>query len=351
MPSRSKRGIEPAAGDGTRRAVPHGGDLADLAARFPDAPRPWIDLSTGINPWPYPVGELPAEVWTRLPQKRAETDAAGALGEYLGLEDELSVALAPGSQAAIQQLPFLIPPRTVDVVAPTYGEHAPAWRRAGHAVTRIDRAALPEAEGKVVVLTQPNNPDGAALPAENLRQLALRCRERGGLLIVDEAFADVHPEVSLTRQAPASGAVVLRSFGKFFGLAGLRAGAMIAGPELAGALRDRLGPWAVSGPALAVMARACRDFEWIRATRRRLDAAAGDLDRRLAGAGLAVVGGTSLFRLVETRRAGAVCEALGSHGIAVRAFADNPRWLRFGLPGTAEASDRLDAALATVARE
>ena len=328
------------------RTVPHGGEPAGLLTRAPDAPRPLIDLSTGINPWPYPVGEVAPEVWQRLPRQADTTAARAALGAYLGLTDpDAHLALVPGSESAIQRLPEVIAPTRVAVLAPSYASHAAAWAAAGHAVTGLSAAALGNSDAPVIVLANPNNPDGTAFAAADLRTLAERLAARGGLLVVDEAFADLTPAQSLAAEAPNLGAVVLRSFGKFFGLAGLRAGAVAGPPALLRRLEARMGAWPVSGPALAVLARAYRDTTWIAATRARLADAAAALDADLGAAGLAVRGGTDLFRLVESAAAPAVQAALERHGIAARAFETHPTWLRLGLPADTAARRRLQSAL------
>ncbi len=181
--------------------------------------------------------------------------------------------------------------------------------------------------------------------APTLRTWARACLARGGRLVVDEAFADLQPDHSLAAEAPELGAVVLRSFGKTYGLPGLRAGAVVAPPDLAQRLRAHLGAWAVSGPALAIVARAYRDPAWLAETRAHCEAAAADLDADLAAAGLRVLGGTALFRLAGARDAAAIQDALGRHGIAVRGFPEHPTWLRFGLPLDTTARARLQTAL------
>ncbi|MBF0305846.1 MAG: aminotransferase class I/II-fold pyridoxal phosphate-dependent enzyme [Alphaproteobacteria bacterium] len=197
---------------------------------------------------------------------------------------------------------------------------------------------LPFASGAAVLFAR----EEAFSPSEIA--LAEALARRGGLLVVDEAFADVAPEVSVAGRV-GPGMVVLRSFGKFFGLAGLRLGFAIAPPPLALALRDMMGPWAVAGPAIAIGTRALADRKWMAVTRNRLAREALALDGLLGAAGMTVLGGTPLFRLVSAGRAWALYEYLGERGILVRPFAVSPRWLRFGLPPGAEGRDRLKRAL------
>jgi len=318
-------------------SVAHGGDLGNVRHRFPDAPLPWIDLSTGINPVPYPVPPLSPESWTRLPSLEDLRALIEAAATRYGVSDPEMIVAAPGTQALIQLLPRLVPRSRVAIVGPTYEEHEVSWRRQGHEVTIVD--GLPAA-ADVTVLVNPNNPTGRLVPASDLEAVT-------GLLIVDEAFIDFHP-----RSASLAGkkAVVLRSFGKTYGLAGLRLGFAIADCTLAGRLREELGPWAVPGPAIEIGRQALSDDAWLRATAVRLEADGKRLDGLLTRAGFTILGGTSLFRLVRHPEALRFVEALVRGGIHVRSFAREPSWLRFGLPGSNGDFDRLARALGSQAR-
>ncbi|HYF87338.1 threonine-phosphate decarboxylase CobD [Azospirillum sp.] len=324
----------------------HGGDLDGARAAFPSAPEPWVDLSTGINPWAYPLPPVPPQAWTRLPGRAEEEALRVAAAACYGAPSAELVAAASGSQALIQLLPRLLPPGLVAVMEPTYAEHARCWTLAGHEVRGVDGVdGVGTSAADVLVVVNPNNPDGRLLPPERLLELAQAQAARGGWLVVDEAFADMEPEQSVARFAGRPGLVVLRSFGKFFGLAGLRLGIALAPAGLAAALRDAVGPWAVSGPGLSIATAALGDGDWIAGTRGMLDDAMARLRRLLSGAGLTVVGGTALFCLVEDRRAPGLYRALGEAGILVRRFERRPDWLRFGLPGPEEAWQRLSVAL------
>ncbi len=321
------------------KGIIHGGDLDGARAAFAGAPEPWVDLSTGINPWPYPLPAIPADAWARLPARSAEAALREAAAACYGAPGEETVAAASGSQALIQLLPRLRAPGTVAVLRPTYAEHAAGWAGAGHRVAEV--ASLDGVAADVIVIVNPNNPDGRIVPRSDLLALADRQAAGGGWLVVDEAFADVTPEASVADEAGRPGLVVLRSFGKFFGLAGLRLGILLAEPELAGTVRAAVGPWAVSGPGLVVATAALSDSAWIAATRTRLQAEADRLDARLTGAGLKVVGGTSLFRLICEIDATRLYNALGHAGILVRRFDYRPDWLRLGLPVDENAANRM----------
>ena len=332
---------------GTKGQVLHGGDLDGARAAFPGAPEPWIDLSTGINPWPYPLPAVPDSAWTRLPGRGEEQELRAAAAAYYGAPSAAHAAAAPGSQALIQMLPRLRPLGRVSVLAPTYAEHARAWAAAGHAVRTVGR--VEDLDGHVAVIVNPNNPDGRVVGRADLFALAERFSARGGWLVVDEAFADVAPEASVADAVGRPGLVLLRSFGKFFGLAGVRLGVALAAEPLAAEIRDAFGPWAVPGPTQTIATRAFRDVAWIAAMRRRLSAEAAGLDRALAGLGITVIGGTPLYRLARHAHATRIVTALGRAGVLVRRFEDHPEWLRFGLPPDEAAQRRFVCAVQGVA--
>jgi cobalamin biosynthetic protein CobC len=329
--------------EGRSETVEHGGDLAAVRLRFPTAPEPWIDLSTGINPHAYPLPSIDEEVWRRLPQASDEQAVLWAAAQRYGCEADRIVA-APGSQALIQVLPRLLEPADVVVLGPTYGEHAVAWARCGHRV--VERRALSDVgEARVVVVVNPNNPTGRVVAADELRALAAVLAQRRGLLVVDEAFADfAEPGVSIAAQLPPA-TVVLRSFGKAYGIAGARLGFAVADAILCARLRGELGPWAVSGPALAIGAAALADTRWLAAMRVRLAEDRRRLDALLHASGLTVEGGTHLFCLARHAHAWSIADKLGRSGIHVRRFAAEPTWLRFGLPGAESEWQRLADAL------
>jgi cobalamin biosynthesis protein CobC len=322
----------------------HGGDLTFARSMFPDAPEPLIDLSTGINPISYPLPFLPPDLFARLPEPLALESLCQTAGRAYAAASTARVVAAPGAQMLLPLVATLVPAGQAAVLGPTYSEHARAAALAGHAVSETsDIARLADADLAIVV--NPNNPDGRIVPARALHLLADTLAARGGLLVVDEAFMDVGPaDASLVARA-GEGLVVLRSFGKFFGLAGLRLGFAIAAPKHAARLQAQLGPWPVAGPAIAIASVALADTVWIETTRRALASAAQRLDKLLAEAGLDIVGGTALYRLVRTNRAGFVFEHLGHAGIVVRRFTRASTWLRFGLPGPESAWQRLAVAL------
>jgi cobalamin biosynthetic protein CobC len=324
--------------------VAHGGDIEAARRLFPDAPQPFLDLSTGINPLPYPLPPLRPELFAALPSAGALAQLLANAAQAYGAASTAHVVAAPGTQILLAQVAALVRPGHAAVLAPTYAEHARAAALAGHRVMEVaDIAGLSNADLAVVV--NPNNPDGRIAPREALLACA-RALPAGALLVVDEAFMDVAPPgTSLAGDVGSGNIVVLRSFGKFFGLAGLRLGFALAHPATAARLSAALGPWAVGGAAIAIGTAALADRAWAAATRAQLAQAALRLDAILAGAGLAIVGGTPLFRLARTPAGGELFTHLGRGGILVRRFAEEPTWLRFGLPAREPGWERLAAAI------
>jgi cobalamin biosynthetic protein CobC len=323
----------------------HGGDLGAARKLFPHAPEPFIDLSTGINPNPYPLPELGPELYTRLPQPGDLARLAEIAAEAYGAPSPAHIVAAPGSQTLAALTGFLLAPGRAAVLAPTYAEHGRVVGLAGHNVTEVAEIGQ-LADARIAVVVNPNNPDGRTISKDVLLALADRLRRRGGLLLVDEAFMDVGPEgASVAGHVDSGNIVVLRSFGKFYGLPGLRLGFAITAPSIAARIRPALGPWPVSGAALAAGAKALADQEWKRRTRAALTQSALRLDTYLARAGLEIIGGTSLFRLARSKEAEKLFQSLAESGILVRRFAEYPAWLRFGLPGSDSAWQRLLAVL------
>jgi cobalamin biosynthetic protein CobC len=323
----------------------HGGSLARASALFPGAPKPWIDLSTGINPHSYPLFDLPQTAFTRLPEPARIAQLAAVAARTYGAPSAANVAPAPGTQILLPLVAKLVRPGRAMILSPTYAEHARAAAWAGHNIVETGR--FDDLFGAdVAIVVNPNNPDGRIVPRPALLDLATALARKGGLLVADEAFMEVGPrEESLAGDVERGGSVVLKSFGKFFGLAGVRLGFAIASQPLASRLAAELGPWAVAGPALEYGLRALADNNWQEAMRCRLAKEAEALDALLARHGITVAGGTPLFRYVEDGRAASIFQHLGRAGLLVRNFERLPGRLRFGLPGGSMETKRLDGAL------
>lgn len=317
----------------------HGGRLRRAAQEYGIPLADWLDLSTGINPQAWPVPDVPASVWQRLPEEEDGLEAAAAA--YYGTDALLPVA---GSQPAIQALPALIPGERVTVLAPTYAEHPHAWRaRRVQAVeaAAID-AALPDTD--VLLLVQPNNPSGVHFRRAQLLDWHARLAARGGWLIVDEAFIDASPQESLATLAGRPNLVVLRSLGKFFGLAGARVGFVLGPAELRERLADLLGPWTLSGPSRHVARAALLDTRWQATARAQLAQASARLAALLRASGLGEPAGAALFQWIRHPEALRLQAHFARRGILVRRF-EAPASLRFGLPPDEAGWQRLAAAL------
>jgi cobalamin biosynthetic protein CobC len=316
----------------------HGGNLDIALERFGGCPEEWIDLSTGINRCPYPVGELTPRLWNVLPSR---SDIASlhdaARRAYATTAPVLATA---GAQAAIQLLPRLAPLGRARILAPTYNEYAAILSGAGWTI--VQAAALDALAGAdLAIVVNPNNPDGRQHDPAKLLALLPHV----GRLVVDESFADCVPGLSLAPEAGRRGLIVLRSFGKFYGLAGLRLGFVLASEADVAAFAGMSGPWPVSGPAIEIGRRALLDRDWADETRARLARGSARLDRLARDAGWTLVGGTPLFRLYEAGDAVVVQEHLAEAKIWSRIFRDSPGWLRLGLPGSEAEWERLAAAL------
>ncbi len=323
----------------------HGGDLGAARALFPDAPKPFLDLSTAINPHPYPIFEQRAEDFSHLPAPSSLDGLRDEAAKYYGAPSAENVVVAPGGQILMTLIAGQIRKGRAAILWPTYAEHARVAALAGHEVAAVT-ASERLGDANLAVAVNPNNPDGRVLGKEALLAIADRQRTHGGLLVVDEAFMDAGPrDESLCPHIEGANVVVLRSFGKFFGLAGLRLSFAVAARERAAGLRARLGPWPVSCPALSIGSRALGDRTWVGQTCNKLERAAVRLESLLCGAGLESVGHTSLFNLAGSAEAQKVFMRLGRAGIFVRRFEENPRLLRFGLPGANEDWARLENAL------
>ncbi len=321
--------------------LPHGGRLQQAAREYGIAVSEWLDLSTGIAPWPFALPAIPVSAWARLPE--ADDGLHAAACAYYGVEQVLPVA---GSQAAIQVLPRLRGPSRVGVLSPCYAEHAHAWTQTGHEVVEIADQQL-EAQLDsldVLVVVNPNNPTGRLYRREQLLSWHARLAQRGGWLVVDEAFIDITPEHSLAAASGREGLIVLRSFGKFFGLAGARLGCVVAAEPLLQALAEQLGPWTISGPTRVIAAHCFAALAAQQQQRQRALQASARLATLLSEHGLTPTGGCGLFQWWQGERAAEVQRFFARRGILLRLFAQHSS-LRFGLPADDAQFQRLALAL------
>lgn len=309
----------------------HGGGVDAAVARWGGQRAAWLDLSTGINPIPYPISGLGRNAWTALPDQAATKALETAARSFWSVPHAARVVIAPGVSPLIRAIPRLRRPAGVRIDEPTYNEHWAAFSDAGWTRDPAGTAAR--------VIVHPNNPDGrlwggTSAPAGE------------GLLVIDESFCDTCPGETLVGMAARPGVIVLKSFGKFWGLGGLRLGFAVGRTETVDALADTLGPWPVSGAALEIGAQALADQAWAERTRERLEEDAARLDVTLEDAGARLIGGTTLFRTYDVGDGAAFQEHVARTHVLVRTFAHSPRWVRIGLPGPEHDWDRLEAALA-----
>jgi len=325
----------------------HGGRLRKAVEQYGIAEADWLDLSSGLAPWPWPIPEIPVRAWARLPE--TDDGLEQAAREYYGAAEVLPVA---GSQVAIQLLPRLRRSGKVGVLSPCYAEHAEAWRRSGYIVREVLEQEVDFFLDSldVLVVVNPNNPTGLSLTPERLLDWHARLAQRGGWLVVDEAFMDNTPQLSLAAHAHRVGLIVLRSFGKFFGLAGVRLGFVLAERKLLRLLAEQVGPWSVSGPT-RVLGQVClRDSTGHARQRLRSEVASQRLAEVLERHGLKPQGGCALFQWLVTRDAEQLHEFMARRGILLRLFPHNSS-LRFGLPADDAELQRLEQALQAYAKE
>lgn len=315
-----------------QKRLDHGGGVDTAVAQWGGKRDSWLDLSTGINPVPYPVEGVSNRDWTALPDTKAHAKLIQAAREFWRVPDGIDIVAASGASALIAQMPSLFSGSQVHIPGPTYNEHAAAFQVSGWKVSDD----LNVSEG-LRVLVHPNNPDG---------RLWSDADTDNDQIIIDESFADICPDHSLVARAARPGGIVLKSFGKFWGLAGLRLGFAIGHPDTLAGLRNRLGPWAVSGPAYRIGTTALRDLEWAQRARVRLANDATRLDSMMTHHGLKPLGGTSLFRLYDCPSAIDVQSRLAKAHIWSRVFPYSHTWLRLGLPPP-DGWDRLNTALQT----
>ena len=250
----------------------HGGDVETASKYFSIAKENWLDLSTGMNPLSYPVCELPQAIFEELPYVSAEF--CSAVTKYYGMPNWLAVN---GSQSVIQSLPSVLNEKQLfPILLPDFGykEHQKHWQKTNElafysslnekkAISSIHEALGRNNQQHVLVIN-PNNPTAAMISAEQLLAIAERLAD-GAHLVVDEAFMDFSPECSLLKHEIPENVVVMRSFGKFFGLAGLRLGFVFSSnKEILHSIDERLGLWQVNNPAQFIANKALADEKWIK---------------------------------------------------------------------------------------
>jgi cobalamin biosynthetic protein CobC len=308
----------------------HGGGLDAAVAQFGGTRDDWLDLSTGINAIPYPIPDIPDNFWHALPDSHAQNTLLNAARGFWNVPATANIIATSGVSQLIAMIPSLLPSNRVEIIGPTYNEHAAAFVADGWNVGET---------GNVRVVVHPNNPDG------RLHQITTQETQDTDLTIIDESFCEVTPTETLIELAREPNVIILKGLGKFWGLAGLRLGFAIGAPELIRKLTDRIGPWAISGPAQFIGNAALRDQSWAKDTRKRLKADTARLDNLMAQHGAEIIGGTHLFRLYDTDNAVDFQHRLAKQFVWTRVFPYSSKWLRLGLPGTDAQWDHFSRAL------
>ena len=321
----------------------HGGDLTAAAQEFGISEGQWIDLSTGINSISYPNTNLNEKTLRTLPTSNDMDCLLDQAKKYYQINNNTSIIAGSGTQSLIQNLPILFPDEKVFIVSPTYSEHRYTWEQAGNIVTPVDTLnKIPR--DVIAILVNPNNPDGRIYHIEDILNLSKNLK----LLVVDEAFCDICPNLSIIPHLSNHKILVLRSLGKFFGLAGLRLGFAIGLPETTEKLLSRLGPWAVSGPAIEIGTRALLDSSWISLMQDYLYNQSSRLKLLLEKHNFSIIGSTNLFTLISNDNALEIYKGLATVGILVRKYEEHPKWLRIGLPGAKNEWNKLESILETI---
>jgi cobalamin biosynthetic protein CobC len=329
-----------------KHLLKHGGRLLEAAQHYQIPLSEWLDLSTGINPNGYPIPAIPDAIWQRLPEEQDELIAAAQ--QYYQCQSILAVA---GSQAAIQSLPLLHTTGTTGIITPSYAEHAYAWKKAGHKTVTMAAHEVDQyiTQLDTLILVNPNNPTAEIFTQKQCLSWLENLNQRQGWLIIDEAFIDCTPELSLSKLAPLKGLIILRSVGKFFGLAGLRAGFVLAEAHVLDNLNELLGPWTLSNPSRFVCTHALRDTAWQQQARQHLQQQSQRLNQLLTRYQLKPTGSTQLFQWVQTEHANHIHELLAKQAVFTRLF-NQPASLRFGLLANKAEWQHLESALQAISK-
>lgn len=308
----------------------HGGELVKAAREYGIEPFKWLDLSTGINPNGYAIKDLPQSCFHRLPDPTDVMELEAVAREAYGVPADVGLIAAPGSEALIQALPQIFQKTNVAILSPTFSSHEASWQRYGHSVRQISHINDLQDE-TVVVVVNPNNPDGSLIKPKMFKKVSQQLKERGGVLVIDEAFADCNPEISFVPRHDNGSVIVLRSVGKFYGLAGIRLGFAVGPNRYLQRLKGLMGDWAVSGPAIEIGRNALGDKDWKAKTFQLLEIQSAMHKEVFQRLEVKVVGGTSLFNLIEVSDARTLHHQLAKRAIWTRRFDYNPQWLRIGL--------------------
>ena len=336
----------------TPSALNHGGNLQQASEIYGVSMDAWLDMSTGISPWSYPVDDLPSNVWRDLPPSNDELIATAK--KYYQI-DEQNVVVSPGSQLSIRLLPQLFAKSKVALPVLGYQEHALSWKLAGHQLCfyqNVEELIQLIEDGKVdhAVVINPNNPSCEKTTKEKLSYISNSIK---GVLLVDEAFMDFYqtapsqiPESSFGSAISlnAENVIVVRSIGKFFGLAGLRLGFVIGLHPVLQKLQTLFQPWAINHASMLISRQALADTQWQEQQRLKIKAGAKQLEPLLFSLCQDFqelrIENTALFCSVFAQSIDVqkLHKQLAMLGVWTRMSNpdDKQAWLRFGLVGDME---------------
>ncbi|HAT84790.1 threonine-phosphate decarboxylase CobD [Cohaesibacter gelatinilyticus] len=316
----------------------HGGDLGWAMEAYGGQKEDWLDLSTGINrrSYPFSIDRALSDI-RELPSTTDLKTCLEAARLAYQCPKDLTIVAGPGTQILINSIPHILKPGRCHIAEPTYSEHRGAMELAGvpcSGFTAIDDLLAQNIDQRsCVIVVNPNNPDGHTLSSPELLEFSVHLQKSNSTLIIDEAFGDIDPTQSIIPHLSSrSNIVVFRSFGKFFGLAGIRLGFVIGSEEITNKITSFHGPWTASSVALKVGSQALSDLEWHKKERELLTHWSERLQSCLARHGLSVVGGTGLYLLIESEYARRLHMHLAKHHIWSRIFTYQDRWLRLGIP-------------------
>lgn len=344
------------------QTIQHGGNLTEAIKQYNITKENWLDLSTGISPWTYPFQPLPDRVWQELPPSGSELLASAA--KFYDVKQN-SITATPGSQIAIRLLPQLFEPSKVAIPTLGYKEHAASWQMANHQTLHYhDATELLELINtnrvEHVVVINPNNPNGEKLNLRTLDRIILKI---SGICIIDEAFIDYYDDdfdegddstsissaTKVLSDFEYDNLIILRSVGKFFGLAGIRLGFCIGFHPSLQTLNALLQPWSISHASQYIGIQALQDKQWqqqqrvkIKQHQNAFQMALNDLLNQHLEQHTSAEAGLFTTVFADDTALNKLHHQLAKQGILTRLDNDQQSWLRFGLPlNIAEFEERI----------
>ena len=342
----------------------HGGNLNLLAAEAGIAPQAMLDFSASINPLGMPPTAREAiiagiEQLGHYPDPLAE-ELVAAIAEAYNLDSELLLAGNGSTELLYLALRVLRPGRVL-LTAPGFSEYERAAALAGARIKwlrlkrqedfRIDpaRFAAAMAGCDLALLCNPNNPTSQAISRREAVAIAAAAKSCRCRLLLDEAFADFCPEISLLGHYHNSHLLILRSLTKFYALPGLRLGFLLLPRHLRPRFLAHKEPWSVNTLAIKAAVAALADRRFAERSRELIAAERPRLAAGLSGLVKRVYPAAANYLLLESEHARQLRTDLLARGIALRDCSNfrglGPQFLRVAIRSRPE-NRRLLAALA-----